>query len=274
MTTFLYPGFNFKAVTFSYDDGTVWDRRLVSVFKKYGMRATFNLNSGSFGKKGELLNHGGFRVNFDRIGADEVESLYSGMEVAMHTVNHPDLPNLDDNEFDFEVLSDRDTLEALCKKRPTGLAYPCGRYDERTVSRLKSLGVRYARTVRDTHGFSLPEDFLIWDPTCHDHDAKIGELITEFLETDFNEMSLFYIWGHSFELNKTDCDRWAAMEEICRRLGNKNDIWYADNGEICDYVTAARKKSGETGEVNDTGTELYLLKDGEKIVWKNGETFG
>ena len=35
-----------KAVTFSYDDGVMMDKRLVEIFNRYGMKATFNLNSG------------------------------------------------------------------------------------------------------------------------------------------------------------------------------------------------------------------------------------
>lgn len=35
-----------KAVTFSYDDGVEQDRRLIALFNKYGMKATFNQNSG------------------------------------------------------------------------------------------------------------------------------------------------------------------------------------------------------------------------------------
>ena len=35
-----------KAVTFSYDDGVEQDRRLIALFNKYGMKATFNQKSG------------------------------------------------------------------------------------------------------------------------------------------------------------------------------------------------------------------------------------
>ena len=35
-----------KALTFSYDDGIEQDRKLVEIFNKYGMKATFNLNTG------------------------------------------------------------------------------------------------------------------------------------------------------------------------------------------------------------------------------------
>ena len=35
-----------KAVTFSYDDGTVQDVRLIELLDKYGLKSTFNLCSG------------------------------------------------------------------------------------------------------------------------------------------------------------------------------------------------------------------------------------
>ena len=38
-----------KAVTFSYDDGVSQDVRLIALLDKYGLKATFNLNSGMFG---------------------------------------------------------------------------------------------------------------------------------------------------------------------------------------------------------------------------------
>ena len=44
--TLLYPNFKRKAVTFSYDDGTLHDRKLVKIFNDNGYRGTFNLNTG------------------------------------------------------------------------------------------------------------------------------------------------------------------------------------------------------------------------------------
>ena len=37
-----------KVLTFSYDDGVVQDIRLVNIFNKYGLKATFNINSGCY----------------------------------------------------------------------------------------------------------------------------------------------------------------------------------------------------------------------------------
>ena len=58
-----YPEWKENALTFSYDDGQIYDRRLVGIFNKYGLKATFHLNSGTLG--GE-----------EYITPEEVASLY------------------------------------------------------------------------------------------------------------------------------------------------------------------------------------------------------
>ena len=84
----VFPGFRTKALTFSYDDGTLQDRRLAALFRKYGLKATFNLNSGAFDEV-QHGSHGGFSVNFSRVHAGEVRDLYASFEVASHTLTHP-----------------------------------------------------------------------------------------------------------------------------------------------------------------------------------------
>ena len=44
MSAFMkYPGFREKAVTVSYDDGTVYDKKLIEIMKNYGIAGTFNV---------------------------------------------------------------------------------------------------------------------------------------------------------------------------------------------------------------------------------------
>ena len=40
-----------KAITFSFDDGVQQDKRCVEILNKYGLKATFNINSARFGQK-------------------------------------------------------------------------------------------------------------------------------------------------------------------------------------------------------------------------------
>ena len=42
-----YPQWKDRAVTFSYDDGQVFDRSLVDIFNEYDLKSTFHLNSGT-----------------------------------------------------------------------------------------------------------------------------------------------------------------------------------------------------------------------------------
>lgn len=45
----LFPNFRHKALTLSYDDGRISDRRLIELMAEYEVKGTFNLNSGLFG---------------------------------------------------------------------------------------------------------------------------------------------------------------------------------------------------------------------------------
>ena len=271
MTHFLFHNLKKKALTFSYDDNTEQDRRLVCILRRYGLPATFNINTGSFGEK-RWIEHCGFYCEYNRIEESELKFLYNGFEVASHTVDHVLLPEVDKYTFDYQVTADCKKIGKLFGTDAVGLAYPCVRYNDETAEHLKELGVHYARTIKDTHSFDLPEDFLKWHPTCHDHDPRIGELADTFLNDDSDELKLFYIWGHAFEFDKNDSDRWADMDMLCKILSGKEDVWYATNREICDYVTAAKSIKDYAGK-NNTGFDLYIEKDGKKIIWEKGNIF-
>ena len=47
---------------------------------------------------------------------------------------------------------------------------------------------------------------------------------------------MFYLWGHSYEFD--DNDNWDIIETFCKKIGGREDIWYATNIEIYDYVQA------------------------------------
>ena len=62
----------------------------------------------------------------------------------------------------------------------TGLSYAFGELGNSVVDTLKSLGIQYARTVNSTGGFSMPTDFMRWNPTCH-HNGNIIDKAGAFL---------------------------------------------------------------------------------------------
>ena len=111
-----------KAVTFSYDDGVMQDIRLTEIFNKYNLKATFNINSGLAGIPGSH-EPDGVRVDLSRIKAEDIKHVYDGHEVAAHTLTHPFLPNIEDeNEVLRQVEEDRQKLSELVGYEVLGCA--------------------------------------------------------------------------------------------------------------------------------------------------------
>ena len=255
-----FPGNKRYALTMSYDDGVVQDRRLVEMFNKYGIKGTFHLNSGRFDKE-------------DTIDATEVATLYAGHEVSCHSLTHPFLENLPAQEVVYEMTEDRKNLEELCGYPVFGMSYPFGTYSEKLKAQLDSLGIVYSRTVKSTNGFKLPLDFLEWHPTCH-HRENIEEKYEKMKRT-VGRMSLLYIWGHAYELDKgTEDNSWEMMESFCKRAGNDPEVWYATNFEIYEYVTAMRALRFSVDRMtvyNPSAIDVIIEVDGEPFTVPAGK---
>lgn len=219
-----------KAVTFSFDDGVIQDARMIGLMKKYGLKGTFNLNSGLFGKRfvfGPELNN----AVHQRVTESEAKELYKEVEVAAHTRTHPDLKALAKKEIVEEVVYDYMRLSELMGKEVVGMAYPGGppNYNEFVRETIReNTSVRYARRYVSSYSFAPPEDFLAWQPTSHLLDERMDSLIDEFFAR--GEDGIFYIWGHTYELDIHSA--WDRAEKLFERLGGRADIRYMTNGEI------------------------------------------
>ncbi len=224
-----------KAVTFSYDDGVTQDIRLIELFNKYGVRATFNLNSELLGHSGELIRDGR-RVSHNKNKPQYVRHIYEGHEVAAHTLTHPLLPSIaDDSEVIRQVEVDRLNLSELCGYEVVGMAYPCGgqNFDHRVSELIKhNTGIKYARNIISNHSFKLQDNLHEFCPTVHHNGEwdKMFELADRFVSLDADEPSVFYIWGHSYEFDIANT--WDRFEELLKIISGKHDIFYGTNKEI------------------------------------------
>lgn len=261
---FVFPNGLRKALTFSYDDGQAFDKKLIQIFNTYGMKGTFHLNSGKLG-----INNG----HDNYVKAEEVASVYAGHEVAVHGVEHRNLPTLTRHQMVLELEEDRKALEELTGGMVQGMSYAFGSYNEEIMEVIKTLGIKYSRTVNATHGFFPPADFRAWHPTCH-HDDNLLEIGDRFLDVPgFNELPIMYVWGHSFEFGwKND---YSVIEEFCKKMADKDDIWYATNIEICEYVTACRSQEfSADGKYmkNPTAFTVWVSTGTDFVEVKPGET--
>ena len=222
-----------KAVTFSYDDSTLQDKRLVELFNKYGVKATFNVNSELLGTKNTLNLHG-YEVCHDKLDAKDIKDIYEGHEVAVHTLTHPLLQAIkDDNEVIRQVEEDRKNLEQIMGYRIQGMAYPCnGDNAERVAEIIKNnTAIKYARTTIPTLNFDLQDDLYLFNPTVHHEDYEnLFRLGEEFVKLNPETPKLFYIWGHSFEFDLFD--GWRKFEDFLKLISGREDIFYGTNSQV------------------------------------------
>lgn len=257
-----FPEGRYKAVTLSYDDGRTEDRKLVEILNRYGIKGTFHLNSGYLaGKDQEEENKYGRRIS-----EEEIPGLYKGHEVACHTVFHPTMERTPMPQLIRQVVEDRTSLEKEVGYPVRGFSYPNGSYSEEIKSMLKNLGIAYARIVGDSECFNMPKDFLEWKPTCH-HNHRLLELTDEFIARDKDQLlSLMYVWGHSYEFTRDG--NWDLIEKFAERISGKQDIWYATNIEIVQYMEAFKRLifTADCGKVyNPSVQPVWLNVDGTVI---------
>ena len=223
-----------KALTFSYDDGVTQDIRLIELLNKYNLKCTFNMNSELLSKNGILVRDGK-HISHYKLHSEDVKGVYAGHEIAVHTLTHPNLTKCDDKEIIRQVETDRLNLSELVGYEIVGMAYPCGgiNHDDRVVDIVKKhTGVKYSRTITSSHCFDIQEDLHRLNPTVYHLDfEKMMQLGEEFIELKTDTPKIFYVWGHSFEMDY-EADYWVKLEEFFKLISNQDDIFYGTNKEV------------------------------------------
>lgn len=259
---YCFPQGKAKALTMSYDDGKRADERLVSIFNKYGIKGTFNLNYG-------IVN------DPERVTHAEVAGLYQGHEVATHTMTHPTIARCPLTLVAEEILEDRRGLEKLTGGLVRGHAYPNGSYSLEIKQLFSQLGIAYGRVVESQADFSLPVDPMEWKPTCHHKNPKLMELGRYFVDFAKKQyLKLMYVWGHSYEFDNDN--NWEVIEEFCKLMGGRDDIWYATNIEIIDYMQVLKSlqftADGES-VYNPSAQSAWVAVNDTKLVEIPGGTY-
>jgi len=274
-----FPEGKAKAVTFSYDDGSPFDKRLADIFSKNGLKGTFNFTC-------ECA-----RTDGDFFTSEEIKEIFlsRGHEIAIHGEWHRSAGNISILDGIREVLNCRIELERKCGRIIRGMAYPgtgISKFNnfesyEKIKNYLTELGIAYARTLAgDNNRFELPRDFHAWMPSAHHANPLLSSYIDEFLSLDISKQfpakrfsRLLYIWGHSHEFN--NAGNWNMIEEYCERLGGHKEIWYATNIEIYDYVEAYNRLIfGAEGKMvyNPSLIPVWFVLDNDLYKVEPGET--
>lgn len=223
-----------KAVTFSYDDGVTQDQRLIGLLNRYELKGTFNLNSDLLGKAGSLVRED-VTVAHVKPRREEIARIYAGHEVAGHTLTHPMLTELPDEEIIRQVEADRLALSELVGYEVVGFAYPGGgvNFNAHVAQVIQeNTGVKYARTTVSARSFDVQPDLYVFRPTVYHHTewAQMERLADEFIALRPDTPKVFYIWGHAYEFDIRD--EWGRFERFLQKIAGHDDIFYGTNAQV------------------------------------------
>lgn len=231
-----FPEGRAKSLTLSYDDGVEQDVKLIEIMNKHGLKGTFNINSGLYAAEGTVYPKGQIHRRMTEKQTTEAFA-NSGHEVAVHSLTHPFLEQLPNDMVVNEIIKDRENLETQFGTIVRGMAYPYGTLSDSVVAALQFCGIVYSRTVVSTNDFRMPKDWMRLTATCHHNAPELQNLSKKFVEDKITHTPyLFYLWGHSYEFEANN--NWKVIEDFAKYIGNRDDIWYATNIEIYDYISA------------------------------------
>jgi len=262
-----FPGSRIKAVTLSYDDGRIPDLKLMGIIDKYGVKCTFNIPSEN------LESNVPERKSLSC--EDVIAMVNEGKhELAIHGARHICLAAVPKDVAANDIITDRKYWEKLTGTVVKGMAYACGSYDAGVEQMLADIGIEYARTTECTEKYDIPTDWLAIKPTCKHMNPRLMDLAEKFIEDYPENMyywsktpKLFYLWGHSFEYARDK--NWDVLEDFCKIVGNRDDVWYCTNGELYAYVKAFDSlrfsMDGKTVQ-NPSGQDIYLNCFGNDYV--------
>lgn len=226
-----------------WDDGVINDMKVVELCRKYGAKATFNLNPGLMGdERGEISwcgtgknawNYHGFACG--KLAKKDIGEVYEGFEVASHCWKHENADSMPAEEWIQRAISARKFLEDIVQKPCLGFAWPCGRTTPETAKALREAGFAYGRTTVNSRNITSCADTMLLPSNCHFQNNQFYSLYEAAKEAG---EEVFYFWGHSYEMYEYD-KLWEQYEMKLQYISNDPDAQWAN---VVDIVPLCKGK--------------------------------
>jgi peptidoglycan/xylan/chitin deacetylase (PgdA/CDA1 family) len=227
-------------ITTSWDDGHVLDMRLAALLRKYDIKGTFYISPRDREISSENL-----------LTDAQVVELSKDFEIGAHTMTHPRLPLVSNDEARKEIVESKAYLEHVIGREVTSFCYPRGEYTHAHVDMVRNAKYTYARTVER---FALDAFPLLASPTSihvYDHWSDIWALLklVRFNPITFahlyhrwdrqamflfekvrTECGVLHLWGHSWEIDAHN--DWARLESVLASISGFSDVQHATNAQL------------------------------------------
>ena len=253
----LYPQGKPKAFVVTYDDGVLQDRPFVALLNRYGLKGTFNLNSGLMESEFEWTHENGSVIK--RLSAKSAASLYQGHEIAGHSLTHPYMEHLNEEKLMAEMQTDKANLERLFGREVKGFAVPFDYYSQRIEHCARECGFEYVRLPKESRSFLPPEDTFNRMAGIFHLDTGLTDFVDTFLSVS-DELAFCQIAGHSYDLDTENM--WDVMEDIFRKISADSNVLSMTTIELIGYLRAMRGAEITDSRIqNNSGVGLWFQTD-------------
>ena len=211
-----------KYFVFAIDDGTIYDTKVIDIFNKYNIRATFNFNSGLqdyVWYKGELPVR--------RLDLYKYKNIYNNHEVASHSLTHPYLTNMNDEAVYHEVKQDVDNIERIFDKKVYSFSFPFDGFDERTINIIKSVGITHIILPEIDDSFRSSVDTFHIKVTSWNIDDAL-EKLDRFIKDKNAEIFIYLSHSYDYEFDHS----YDKLERLCQMVTSNKDIKIITIGEV------------------------------------------
>lgn len=226
-------------VTTSWDDGHTLDFKVTELLKKYNLTGTFYISP----KDREIPEN-------ERLTDSQIVELSKGFEIGAHTMTHPRLSFVSDDEARKEIVDSKSYLENVLGKKVISFCYPGGVHEEKHKKMVEDAGFTFARNV-ETYSFCEKQNKYSFPTTVHAYRHWSGllniykhlglkNILRNFLNWDQLAIAMFekvrvnggvyHLWGHSWEINNNK--DWQRLENVFKYISNIEGVKYVTNGEI------------------------------------------
>jgi len=241
-------------VTTSWDDGSPWDYKMADLLDKYSLKGTFYV----------AKQHS--RVILQ---PSDIKKLSMRHEIGAHTLTHPELDNIDQEQIFNEVVKSKKYLESIINEEVKMFCYPKGKFNRKIKQIVQSAGFVGART-NQKFSVKLPSDLyefgvtlqvypfpfrkkkakkyfkniFLFEPLKNNY-KKIRELdlpVSSFFSWYNLAINLFifaqkkgeifHLYGHSWEVEKYNM--WKDLEMFFKYIKKDNGNIYLKNSESLD----------------------------------------
>lgn len=147
-----------KPFILTFDDGYRDNyHNMLPIARKYGFKGVLFL-LGDFSASGNFWDTGE-DAEENRIMTTEQKKVFvdQGWEIGAHTLSHPDLTRLSDEDVRHELRESREQIEHELQTRVVSFAYPFGTYDERIKNLVRQTGFEFG-IATDSGGLTIEDD--------------------------------------------------------------------------------------------------------------------